>query len=320
MRTKEPFSYARNLKIFIIVLCCLPLVGIAMMIFLPTPANGVTVELVPHSESSQVEFDTLLEEIENPGTATDSEAVRKAMVELVGEIGKTYSIAPAVIATENRVFFVNPFNNGVENTVGVELFVFEYEYGYYEEEDFGLIFLSAPDLSKFGTLSENERFGAMNFNFEYVNRYLFNYNYNDYTVSYFSGNEKLVDINRIEIDLTEDSVTDRVINTVYAESAVCTNENGLLNADDIEILSRIIPGGFKNTEKTEGTSVLTKTATSDNNEKGAYLRVKTAEKSNDLAGFIFNILNIEKDKYDEEMPHPAFKIEMKIYFTNVEEK
>ncbi len=315
MSRNEPFSYARKLKIFIIVLCCLPVIGIAMMIFLPTPPNGVTVTLVPREENSTVDFEPLIEEIADP-TGEYSEEIHRAMIELVGDVKKTYSIAPAVIATENKVFFVSPFTNGVENNIGVELFVFEYSYGHYDEEDFASVLVNDIDLSTLTACGENEHYGLMNVTVSCCARYLFNYDYINCTVSDFTGTEKLVDINKIELDLSEDSITDRLVNTVYAEAAVSTNDYGLIAAENIEIISRVVPGGFKNINN----GIYDKNATSDNAEKGAYLRVKTAEEFSDLQGIVFNIINVEKDRFEEEITYPSFKIDMKIYYTNIESK
>ncbi len=312
MSRKEPFSYARNLKIFIIVLCCLPIVGIAMMIFLPTPPNGVAVTIAPVEENSTVDFAPLFDELDNP-TGEYSEEVHRAMIELTGDIKKTYSISPAVIATGDKVLFVNPFTNGVENNIGVELFVFEYSFSHYDEEDFA----DMIDLSVLPACGENEHYGLMSVSVEYSARYLFNYNYLECTVSDFTGTEKLVDINRIEIDLTEDSLTDRLVNTVRADAGFVTLQSYTpFAASDIEIISRIVPGGFGNITEIG----LGKSATSDNAEKGAYLRINTAGKIADFDGVAFNIYNIEKDRFEEEITYPSFKIDMKIYFTNIESK
>lgn len=315
MSRKEPFSYARNLKIFIIVLCCLPIVGIAMMIFLPTPPNGVAVTIAPVEENSTVDFAPLFAELDNP-TGEYSEEIHRAMMELTGDIKKTYSISPAVIATGDKVLFVNPFTNGVENSVGVELFVFEYSFSHYDEEDFSSVLGKDIDLLALKACGENEHYGLMNVSVDYSARYLFSYDYINCTVSDFEGTEKLVDLHRIEIDLTEDSLTDRLVNTVYAEATVASKSEGLFGASDIEIISRIVPGGFKNVTEEESL----KSATSDNAEKGGYLRLNTEGKSQDLGGMTFSLINIEKDRFEEEITYPAFKIDMKIYFTNVESK
>ena len=146
MRQKEPFAFARNLKIFIIVLCVLPLIGIAMLIFLPKQLNGVTAEVLP-AVTADFDFDALYNAVKS-GSREYDEDVKKAVDGLIGDVSKTMTITAKLIADGDRAIFVAPYNTGESGYVGIKLYIFKINYAHYGENEFCKAFPVLPDVSK----------------------------------------------------------------------------------------------------------------------------------------------------------------------------
>ncbi len=315
---KEPFAFARNLKIFIIVLCCLPLVGIAMHIFLPEPLNGVRLTLVPNQLEAKGDYEYLLNSAKE-GSSDDSEKIKEAMNELLGsDVKLTLSIAPNMVFSGNKVYLANPFNAG-EGTkrLGVELYVFEFGYAHYDVDTAGSVLNALPETEKLPELPENTHFGAMNFTLKLCERVVFGYDYENYVIEEYSGEEKPILIKRLEINFSEDSETKRLVNTVFSELSLKTNGKDFFKPEDMFIVSRGSPSGFAEKGENALATLLTKYAYAGLGvEKGAFFKLNTDEKLNDFNEMSVTLYNIEEDR-DEEIPYPAFNVEMRVYF-NVE--
>lgn len=311
MKQKEPFAFARNLKIFIIVLCALPLVGIAMLIFLPKQLNGVTAEVIPLEEPA-FDFDALYAAVKS-GSREYDETVKTAVEGLIGDVRKTMTITAKLVPTADKVIFVCPYNTGESGTVGVRLFIYGYSYARYEKDSIGAV-TSAPVAADLAPLGEGRRYGLMSVVITAPETVDFCYNYEEGKLCDPVGKTAEIAVKRIELDLAEDSVTRRLEKTVCAFADVNTEGLGALAAENLRVVSRRNAGGFRDVHEQSFSTKLQKYAFAgeEDVEKGAYFVFDLKSGASDLSKITIGIVNVE-DEIDGETS-PAFYLNMKVFY------